>query len=130
MARQKLTSRILEKAKARAMGLQAIDPNISFGDACDLQKMMQLIETLSQKLDAHNQALEVADTSTTELNVMEKSLNQLSQRILLGVACRYGNDSSEYKIAGGVRKSDRIRKARATRIKKAKAKSALLKNEV
>ncbi|MBD2199916.1 MULTISPECIES: hypothetical protein [Calothrix] len=130
MARQKLTSRILEKAKARAMGLQAIDPNISFGDACDLQKMMQLIETLSQKLDAHNQALEVVDTSTTELNVMEKSLNQLSQRILLGVACRYGNDSSEYKIAGGVRKSDRIRKARATRIKKAKAKSALLKNEV
>ncbi|MBD2201982.1 hypothetical protein H6G33_08235 [Calothrix sp. FACHB-1219] len=130
MARQKLTSRILEKAKARAMGLQAIDPNISFGDACDLQKMMELIETLSQKLDAHNQALEVVDTSTTELNVMEKSLNQLSQRILLGVACRYGNDSSQYKIAGGVRKSDRIRKARATRIKKAKAKSALLNNQV
>lgn len=129
MARKKLTSRILEKAKARAMGLQAIDPNMSFGDACDLPKIMQLIETLSRKLDAHNQALEVVDTSTTELNAMEKTLSQLSQRMLLGVACKYGSDSSEYKMAGGVRKSDRIRKARATKIKKAKAKSALLKNQ-
>jgi hypothetical protein len=37
--------------------------------------------------------------------------------MLTGVACKYGKDSSEYEMAGGVRKSDRIRKSTVTRLK-------------
>ncbi|WP_392531537.1 hypothetical protein [Nostoc sp. C117] len=33
------------------------------------------------------------------------------------VAIKYGKDSAEYEMAGGVRSSDRIRKIRATRLK-------------
>jgi hypothetical protein len=37
--------------------------------------------------------------------------------MLTGVACKYGKDSSEYAMAGGVRKSDRVRKSTVTRLK-------------
>ncbi len=57
------------------------------------------------------------NTTRSEIEEMEKNLGALSERILLGVACRYGKDSTEYGMAGGVRKSDRIRKSRATRLK-------------
>jgi hypothetical protein len=41
----------------------------------------------------------------------------LCERLLLAVAVKYGKDSQEYVMAGGVRKSDRIRKSTATRLK-------------
>ncbi len=48
---------------------------------------------------------------------MEKNLRQLSEKLLMVVAIKYGKDSAEYEMAGGVRSSDRIRKIRATRLK-------------
>ena len=35
----------------------------------------------------------------------------------MGIGFKYGKDSREYEMAGGVRKSERIRKSRATRLK-------------
>ncbi|NEU73271.1 hypothetical protein PI95_012020 [Hassallia byssoidea VB512170] len=40
-----------------------------------------------------------------------------SDKLVRGVAFKYGRNSSEYEIAGGVRESDRIRKSRLTRLK-------------
>jgi hypothetical protein len=37
--------------------------------------------------------------------------------MLIGVACKYGKDSLEYEMAGGVRKSDRIHKNSVSRLK-------------
>ena len=48
---------------------------------------------------------------------MEKSLSNLSDKLVRGVAFKYGRNSSEYEVAGGVRESDRIRKSRLTRLK-------------
>ncbi|BAZ67792.1 hypothetical protein NIES4106_25490 [Fischerella sp. NIES-4106] len=44
-------------------------------------------------------------------------MGDISERMLTGVACKYGKDSSEYEMAGGVRKSDRVRKSTTTRLK-------------
>ncbi|AFY34003.1 hypothetical protein [Calothrix sp. PCC 7507] len=118
MPRQKLrTSRVLEKAVLRTAGLKAIDPNIDFGDACNIQNLTQQIERLRNKIIDYNTTLAVIDTTRNEIEEMEKNLGALSERILLGVAWKYGKDSSEYEMAGGVRKSDRIRKSTATRLK-------------
>jgi hypothetical protein len=127
MARQKRTSRVLEKAELRLTKLMAIDPNLTFGDGCDLQTMKQKIEALRIQLEKYNDLLTMIDSAKTELDEMEKKLSQMSQRMLLGVACKYGNNSIEYVMAGGVRKSDRIRKGVATRIKAA-AKAKASKN--
>ncbi|MFB2983689.1 hypothetical protein [Microseira sp. BLCC-F43] len=117
MARKKRTSRVLEKAELRSAGLKAIDPTLDFGDARTLNNLTQLIEQLRTKIDAYNTALSVIDSSQTEIEELEKSLGALSEKMLIGVAFKYGKDSREYEMAGGVRKSDRIRRSRMSRLK-------------
>ncbi|MEH2385855.1 MAG: hypothetical protein V7K14_08770 [Nostoc sp.] len=117
MSRKKRTSRVLEKAELRTSGLRAIDLNLDLGDACNLKNMIQLIDQLRIKIDAHNTALSVIDSSKTEIEELEQSLGNFSEKMLMGVGFRYGKDSYEYEMAGGVRKSERIRKSRLTRLK-------------
>ncbi|BAY36288.1 hypothetical protein NIES2111_06120 [Nostoc sp. NIES-2111] len=117
MTRTKTTSPILEKAEIRAARLKAIDPNIDFGDARNLQNMTQLIEQLRARIDAYNTALTVINSSKTEIKELEKMLADLSEKMLIGVAFKYGKDSQEYEMAGGVRKSERIRRSTFSRLK-------------
>jgi hypothetical protein len=117
MTRKKRTSRILEKAELRSAGLKAINPTLDFGDVRNLNNMTQLIEQLRTKIDSYNTALSVIDSSKTEIEELEKNLSDITEKMLIGVAFQYGKDSREYQMAGGVRKSDRIRKLRASRSK-------------
>ncbi|MEH2128965.1 hypothetical protein [Nostoc sp.] len=117
MPRQKRTYRVLEKAELRIAGLKAIDPSMDFGDARNLQNVAQVIQQYRSKIDAYNTTLAVIDSYKSEMKELEKTLSDLSEKMLLGVAFKYGKDSHEYQMAGGVRKSDRIRKSRATRLR-------------
>jgi hypothetical protein len=76
-----------------------------------------LIDQLRNKLDAYNTALSVLDSYQSEICLMEKDLNSLSEQMLIGVAFKYGNDSREYEMAGGLRKSERIRRSTNSRLK-------------
>ncbi|MBN3961178.1 hypothetical protein [Nostoc sp. NMS8] len=117
MSRQKRTSRVLEKAELRASGMKSIIPSIKFEEDYTLEKLIESIEQLRNKLDVHNTALAIVDSSLTEVEGMEKNLRQLSEKLLMVVAIKYGKDSAEYEMAGGVRNSDRIRKMRSSRLK-------------
>ena len=48
----------------------------------------------------------------TAIQEAEKAVSEMSEKMLIGVAFEYGKDSSEYSMAGGVRKSQRKRPAR------------------
>lgn len=124
MLRKRQVSRVLEKAELRAAGLKKIDPNLDLGNGCSLKNLTELIEKLRSKIDEYNKLLELIDASLIQIKESEKNLNEMSQRMLLGVAVRYGKDSCEYMMAGGVRTSDRIRKSRKTRIRNAAKKLA------
>ncbi|MHC0061894.1 hypothetical protein ACWATR_03080 [Nostoc sp. UIC 10890] len=117
MSRKKRTSRVLKKAELRSAGLKAIDSNMDFGDNCDLQNLTKSIEQLRTMLDAYNTALTVIDSSKTKIDEMEKTLSNLTDKMVRGVAFKYGKDSSEYEMAGGIRDSERIRKSRLSRLK-------------
>ncbi|MCC5667672.1 hypothetical protein LC653_28290 [Nostoc sp. CHAB 5784] len=117
MSRKKRTSRILEKVELRASGMKSIVPSIKFEQDYTLQKLIESIEQLRNKLDVHNSALAIVDSSLTEVEEMEKNLSQLSEKMLMVVAIKYGKDSAEYEMAGGVRNSDRLRKMRSSRLK-------------
>jgi hypothetical protein len=123
MTNQKRTYRVLEKAELRAAGLKAIDPSMDFGDIRNLQNVTQLIEQYRNKIDAYNTALAVINSSRTEMDELDKNLNDLVEKMLIGVAFKYGKDSREYEMAGAVRKSERIRKSQATRLKNSDPKS-------
>lgn len=117
MPRQKRTSRVLEKSEMRVAGLRAIDPQMDFGGDRNIASLTKTMARLRLKLDAYNTALTVIDSSQAEIAQLEKTLSELSEKMLIGVAFTYGNDSHEYEMAGGVRKSDRVRKSVATRLK-------------
>ncbi|HIK03472.1 MAG TPA: hypothetical protein IGS40_01965 [Trichormus sp. M33_DOE_039] len=117
MARKKRSSRILEKAEFKVAGLKAIDPNLNFDDTCNLQKLTQLIDQFHNMLDDYNAAIAMIDSSKKKLDETEKNLAQISDKMLMGVGFKYGKNSSEYELAGGVRDSERIRKSRLTRLK-------------
>lgn len=117
MPRTKRSSRILAKAEFRVAGLKAIDPKIKFDDTYNLQNLTQLIDTFHNMLDDYNAAIAMIGSSRKKLDEMEKTLSHVSDKMLVGVGFKYGKNSDEYELAGGVRDSDRIRKSRLTRLK-------------
>lgn len=117
MSRQKRTYRVLEKAELRSAGLKAIDSSMDFGDTRNLQNLTQIVEQVRTRIDAYNTALSVIDSSKTEMDQLEKTITDLCDNMLTGVAFRYGKDSREYEMAGGVRKSERIRRSSFSRLK-------------
>ncbi|MEP0917798.1 hypothetical protein NC981_13280 [Leptolyngbya sp. DQ-M1] len=126
MTRQKRTSRILEKAELRISGLKAVDPVMDFGDSRSLVQMSLQMNRLRDRLEDYNLALARLDSSKKEIDELEKSLGDFIDKMLIGVAFKYGKDSREYEMAGGMRKSERIRKSSATRMR---AKAARMADE-
>ena len=117
MSQRKRTSRVLENAELRFAGLKAINPNLDLGDAYNLTNLTQLLEQVRTKLEGHNTILSMIDSSKLELEELEQALGAFSEKMLTGIAFKYGKDSREYEMAGGVRRSESLRKSRATRLK-------------
>ncbi|MEH2391432.1 MAG: hypothetical protein V7K21_07025 [Nostoc sp.] len=44
-------------------------------------------------------------------------MSNLTDKLVRGVAFKYGKNSSEYELAGGIRDSEHVRKSRLTRLK-------------
>ncbi|MBD2518914.1 hypothetical protein H6G93_28935 [Nostoc sp. FACHB-973] len=120
MTRQKLTYRALRKAELRISGLKAIDTNIDFGDDRNLPNLTQLVEQYRSKINAYNSALSLLDSYKYEMKELDKTLNDLMEKMLIGVAFKYGKDSHEYEMAGGVRKSVRVRRSLVSRLQASK----------
>jgi hypothetical protein len=106
MGRTKRTSKVLDKANGRVAGLRAIGP-FDLGNGLSTTAFEQAIADVRAKLDDYNQTLSLVDEKYNLLLAAEKSLQDLSGRVLAGVAARYGKDSTEYEQAGGVRTSER-----------------------
>jgi hypothetical protein len=51
-----------------------------------------------------------------ELLADERSLGEMSEHMLSGVKVKFGRDSAEYEMAGGVRRSERKRPQRKVKM--------------
>ncbi|MEH2148250.1 hypothetical protein [Nostoc sp.] len=107
MARQKRTSKMLEKAVRRAAGINSIDPNLDLGNGLTLIAFSTLIETMRTRENTYNSALSSLDKFYREMLETEYELADMAEHMLLGVATRYGKSSVEYGMAGGVPKNQR-----------------------
>ena len=110
MARLKTSSKTYEKAFRRIASVQSIDVNFDLGNglvAADYQKAITDVKTA---MDDYNTTLSTVDEKLNILKEKEKLLDNWNERILVGVAAKFGKDSSQYEQAGGVRKSERKRR--------------------
>ncbi|WP_313889937.1 MULTISPECIES: hypothetical protein [Nostoc] len=74
--------------------------------------------------------LTAIDTAKEQIETLEKTIRETSERLVSGVVLKYGKDSREYEMTGGVRKSDacgglRIRKATKATITRLKSTAEL-----
>ncbi len=117
MPRLKKTSAVLEKTEQRLIGFRAINPDLKFNDEISLPRLSQLTGQLRNQVNHYNMLLTELDTAKSDMESLEQSVREVSERLVNGVASMYGKDSREYEMAGGVRTSDRVRKANLTRLK-------------
>lgn len=112
MSRRKRTSTILAKAERRAAAMVSIEPELDLGNGLTLEIYWQAINGLRQKQQRYNTLLSTIDQLYNELLAEEQALGELSEHMLSGVKVKFGRDSYEYEMAGGVRRSDRKRPQR------------------
>ena len=110
--RKKQSSAVLEKAQTRLASLKSIDGALDLGNGLTIEMFNQLVETGRQKLETYNTALSTVDQAYTAVADSEKVLAEWTERMLLGVAGKYGKNSDEYKMAGGTRRVERKRPKR------------------
>ena len=104
MAHRKRSSRVLERAERRAASLQSISPTLDLNSGLTLAAYQAAIQDIRSQLLAYNTALSAIDKARDDINQAERSLRDLSEHMLMGVAVKYGKSSQEYLMAGGVRK--------------------------
>lgn len=112
MPRPKRGSKTLSKAERRIAGLRSIHDELDLGNGLTLSEYTRLIEDVRSKLSEYNAALSMVDKAGNAVQEGERVLRNYSEVMLLGVATKYGKDSYEYEMAGGVRKSERKRPTR------------------
>jgi len=117
MPRLQRTSRILDKGQLRIFKLRAVDSKMDFGSDRNLETLSQQIEQLQTKLNDYNTTIAKLDATKLEIDEMERRMGDLLDQLMNGVSAQYGNDSREYEMAGGTRKSDRVRRSAETRVK-------------
>ncbi|MFN6500018.1 MAG: hypothetical protein RMX65_023910 [Nostoc sp. DedQUE01] len=112
MSRPKRGSKVLDKAQRRIAALKSISPTLDLGNGITIETFAAAIKKTQDKLEVHNSTLSTVDLTQGAFELEEKSLMELTEHVLVSVAAKYGKNSDEYKMAGGVRRSERKRPAR------------------
>ncbi len=111
MARRKLERVIeLEKARTRLAAVKSIDTVLDLGNNISVVNYETEVNALNTKLAAYNTALSTVDDLYNACIAQIETIRDWNERVLTGVATKYGKKSSEYEMAGGVRKTERKKK--------------------
>ena len=114
MARLKRSSRKMMNAERRLASLKSINDKLDLGNGMTIQELEASIQSVREKLETYNTILSTVDAAYNNLLEAEEVLGGLSEKMLMAVAVKYGKNSFEYEMAGGVRRSERKRRIRRT----------------
>jgi hypothetical protein len=101
MALKTRGSASIDKAQRRLSNLKSIDENLDLGYGLTIENYGAAIDAILSALDSHNTLISNLDESRKTVTELEKALSTLSERMLSGVATKYGKDSVQYSKAGG-----------------------------
>lgn len=116
MARLKKTTSHYDVAVTRLSAIKSIDPKLDLGNGINLEVYEKRINELREKVNEYNTLLSQIDAHSNEIKQADKELRDYSERLLLGIASKYGKDSNEYEQAGGTKKSDRKKPIKKTNV--------------
>lgn len=108
MARQrKAASQSMNDAEQKIAGMKSIDAALDLKEGVSVAAGEALLAEARTALDDYNQTLALADQKLSVFNEREKILRGFNKKVLPAVGLRYGTDSAEYEMVGGVRDSER-----------------------
>ncbi len=111
MAMRKRESAALGRANIRAAKLKSIDPALDVGNGNTVTDYDKKIGVVKKANDDYNTAKAAVDGQLDDLEALEKDLDAMTVNMLTGVRSKYGQDSPQYEMAGGTRKSEYKKRA-------------------
>ena len=116
--RPKRKSPTITRAQQRHASLTSIDPQLDLGNDLTVPDYEVEIKGAATLLADYNKQLSMTDDAAKALATAESNLADLSDRMLKGVATKFGTNSREYAKAGGTPKSEikRGRKAKTLKV--------------
>lgn len=109
MARLKKTSSHYEAAVTRLSAIKSIDTKLDLGNGINVETYEKNIASLRDRINIYNTLLSQIDAQLNVIMEEDKALRDYSDRILTGIASKYGKNSNEYEQAGGTKKNERKR---------------------
>jgi len=108
MARKKLI-RVpdLEKGRTRLASIKSIDTALDLGNGITAVGYGTQLDLCGTALNKYNTALSALDNLYNDCIAQIEVVKDWNERVLNGVASKYGKNSSQYEMAGGVKKSER-----------------------
>ena len=111
MARRKLVRVAdIERARTRLAAVKSIDPALDLGSGITIGNYETAIVSLATNLENYNTTLSTIDDLYNVCIAQITIIRDWNERVLTGVATKFGKNSSQYEMAGGKRKSEQRRK--------------------
>lgn len=110
--KKRKSSSVLDKAEVRASAMESIQSDLDLGNGLTLEAYRSAINNVREKQNQYNKTLSSLDSLYSELLFDEGQLGEMSDHMLSAVKVKFGRNSYEYEMAGGVRRSERKRPQR------------------
>jgi hypothetical protein len=113
MARKKMV-RVpdLDKGITRMSAVKSIDTALDLGNGITVANYETKVNLVRTKINTYNTALSTIDDLYNDCIAELDVLKDWNERVLTGVATKYGKNSSQYEMAGGVKKSERKKRVK------------------
>jgi hypothetical protein len=92
--------------------MSSIEEELDLGNGLTLDAYWEEIAKVRDLQKRYNAGLSTVDQAYSELQAEEKVLMEMTDHMLSAVKVKFGRDSYEYEMAGGVRHSERKRARR------------------
>lgn len=92
-------------ANHRLAGLKSIEPDLDLGNGLTNQIYQTAISETEAMVENYNSHKASLGELRNQLAEKQKALNDLSERMLIGVGAKFGKNSNQYQKAGGTKKS-------------------------
>lgn len=110
--RRKNATEEMRELAQKIAGMKTIDANYDAGNGVTLRAAEELLARGETSMGNCNQAVAAADDADNTFKAVNKEIRAFNKKVLPATGLKYGTDSSQYELVGGVRESERKRPAR------------------
>jgi hypothetical protein len=108
----KTNSKALDQVQLRLSTLKSIDPDLDLGGGLTIRSVTKLVDSTRLEIDSYNTELSVMEQKYKALRAKEGEIANLSDRIVDGIAFKFGRKSSEYEKISSIRRNSRSRNSK------------------